>query len=76
METLLIKQPFTAKFVKSSEHTTRYVTISEDEYESMKRTIEFLKNHELQERLLESETDYKTGRVKNLDDAMKELGII
>ena len=72
----LIEQPSSVAILKGSEHTTRYVTISEDEYESMKRTIEFLNNRNLQERLEESEKDYKEGRVKDLDEAMKELGVI
>jgi len=72
----LIKQPESFEVVKGSEHSTRYVTISEDEYESLIRTIEFLSNPELQKRFKESEKDYKEGRVKNLDDAMKELGVI
>lgn len=71
----LIEHPTSAKILKGSEHTTRYVTISEDEYEGMRRTIEFLKNRNLQKRLEESEKDYKEGRVKDLDDAMKELGV-
>jgi len=72
----LTEHPTSAVILKGSKHTTRYVTISEDEYESMKMTIEFLKNRNLQKRLEESEKDYKEGRVKDLDEAMKELGVI
>jgi|GEM_PF-4281799 len=46
----LIKQPESFEVVKGSEHSTIYVTISEDEYESLIRTIEFLSNPELQKR--------------------------
>jgi PHD/YefM family antitoxin component YafN of YafNO toxin-antitoxin module len=37
-------------------HETRYVTISADEYESMKRTIEVLSDKELMEQIRASRT--------------------
>ena len=45
METAVMRHP---------EHTTRYVTITEDEYESLVRTIEVLKDPELMEQLKKS----------------------
>ena len=72
----LIKQAASAAVVRGSKHSTRYITISEDEYEGLIETIEFLKNRNLQKRLAESEEDYKKGKVKDLDDAMKEMGVI
>ena len=66
METAVMKHP---------EHTTRYVTITEDEYESLRRTIEVLEDPELMKQLKKSKEDIKEGRVSDWDDFMKERGI-
>lgn len=66
METVMMKHP---------EHTTRYVTITEDEYDSLLRTIEVLKDKELMTQLKKSKQDIKEGRVSDWDDFMKERGI-
>jgi PHD/YefM family antitoxin component YafN of YafNO toxin-antitoxin module len=55
----------------SSEHKAQWVTISSDEYESMKSTIEVLSDSELIEQIKESREDYKSGRFKKLRDIMK-----
>jgi PHD/YefM family antitoxin component YafN of YafNO toxin-antitoxin module len=55
----------------SSEHKAQWVTISNDEYESMKSTIEVLSDSELIEQIKESREDYKSGRFKKLRDIMK-----
>ena len=61
--------------IKHPEHTTRYVTITEDEYDSLVSTIEVLKDHELLEQLKKSKKDIKEGRVSDWDDFMKERGV-
>ena len=66
METAVIKHP---------EHTTRYVTITEDEYDSLVRTVEVLKDPELVEQLKKSKKDIKEGRVSDWEDFMKERGV-
>jgi len=60
---------------ESKKHETRYVTITSDEYESMKETIEILSDPELMKQLKASEEDIKAGRVKKWEQAKKELGI-
>ena len=54
------------------EHKARWVTISSDEYESMKSTLEVLSDPELLEQLKESREDFKAGRFKTLQDLLKE----
>ncbi len=48
------------------EHKTRWVTISRDEYESMKSTLEILSDLELMQQIEESREDFKTGRYTEL----------
>ena len=48
------------------EHKTRWVTISSDEYESMKSTLEILSDPELMQQIEESREDFKAGRYKEL----------
>jgi len=67
METGIIKHP---------KHTTRYVTITEDEYESMKSTIEILSDKELMEGIKRGKEDIKAGRTKPLKEYLKERGVI
>jgi len=47
------------------EHKARWMTISTDEYESMKSTLEVLSDPELLEQIKESREDFKAGRFKN-----------
>ena len=54
------------------EHKAQWVTISSDEYESMKSTLEVLSDSELIEQIKESREDYKSGNFKKLCDLMKE----
>ncbi|HIJ97644.1 TPA: hypothetical protein H1009_01000 [archaeon] len=63
----------TPKIIKGSEHETVYVTISLDEYESMKSTIEILSDPEAMEHLRKSKEDIKAGRTKSVDELLKEL---
>ncbi len=48
------------------EHKAQWVTISSDEYESMKSTLEVLSDSELIEQIKESREDYKSGKFKKL----------
>ena len=61
-----------AQIVKGTEHKTTYVTISLDEYESMKSTIEVLSDPELMGQLKKSKEDIKLGRTKPLAELLKE----
>ena len=54
------------------EHKARWMTISTDEYESMKSTLEVLSDPELMEQIKESRDDFKAGRFKKLRDLLKE----
>ena len=65
-----------AVVTKSPEHKTAYVTISMDEYESMKATLEVLQDEDLMRQLRESERAIKEGKVRKWRDFMKERRII
>lgn len=52
----------------AGEHKAHWVTISSDEYESMKSTLEVLSDSELIEQIRDSKEDYKAGRYKKLRD--------
>ena len=54
------------------EHKARWITISSDEYESMKSTLEVLSDQELMEQIKESREDFKAGNFKKLRDVIKE----
>lgn len=54
------------------EHKASWITISSDEYESMKSTLEVLSDNELLQQIKESEEDYRAGRYKKLRDLIKE----
>ncbi|ODS42649.1 MAG: hypothetical protein MSIBF_04930 [Candidatus Altiarchaeales archaeon IMC4] len=62
--------------MKHPEHTTRYVTITEDEYDSMRSTIETLSDNELMESICQGGEDIKAGRTKPLNEYLKERGVI
>jgi len=51
-------------------HKARWVTISSDEYESMKSTLEILSDPELMQQIKESRDDFKAGRYKELHELM------
>jgi len=53
-------------------HEAMWVTISTDEYESMKATIETLSDPEIMEQIRKSGEDIKAGRTKKWDDFVKE----
>ncbi|MFZ3168337.1 MAG: hypothetical protein WA130_12030 [Candidatus Methanoperedens sp.] len=55
-----------------TEHKAHWVTISSDEYESMKSTLEVLSDSELIDQIKESREDYNSGKFKKLRDLMKE----
>ena len=54
-------------------HETTYVTISKDEYDSMKSTLEILADKELMESIRRGDEDIKAGRMISLDAFIKEL---
>ncbi len=54
-----------------SEHKAHWITISSDEYESMKSTLEVLSDAELIEQITESRDDYNSGKFKKLRDLIK-----
>jgi len=51
----------------------RGVTISSDEYESMKSTLEILSDPELMQQIEESREDFEAGRYKELREIMEKL---
>ena len=58
-----------------SKHETEWITLSLDEYESMKATIETLSSHEAMENIRKGEEDIKSGKTKKLEDVKKGLGV-
>ncbi len=58
-----------------SKHLTEWVTISMDEYESMKATIETLSSSNAVEKICRGERDLAEGRSKTADRLKKELGL-
>ena len=59
------------KLMMHGEHKTQWVTISADEYESMKDTIEALSDKELMRQLVSSKEDIKAGRTTPLNKLIK-----
>jgi PHD/YefM family antitoxin component YafN of YafNO toxin-antitoxin module len=57
---------------ESPPHKTTYVTISRDEYESMKATIEAIEDPEVMEQLRKSAQDIKEGETISLDEWKKK----
>lgn len=62
-----------SKLKMEGKHEARWVTISSDEYESMRATIEALSDPEIMKQLMKSEEDVKAGRVKKWDDFVKDF---
>lgn len=58
--------------IETPKHKTSYVTITKDEYDSMKDTIDAFKDKELMKQLAASEKAASEGRVKNWKDYVKE----
>jgi PHD/YefM family antitoxin component YafN of YafNO toxin-antitoxin module len=57
----------------TGKHQTGWITISIDEYESMKDTIEVLSDNDVMKQLEEGKKS--TDKVRNFEDLAKELGI-
>jgi len=57
-------------------HETTYVTISKDEYESMKNTIEILEDEELMEMIRKSKREIEEGKTIPLRDYLREREVI
>ncbi len=57
----------------TGKHQTGWITISIDEYESMKETIEVLSDVDIMKQLEEGKKC--TTRVRDFEDLAKELGI-
>jgi len=56
-------------------HKTEWITISVDEYESMKATIEALSSPMARRKIMQGEKELAAGKGKTLDELKKELGI-
>ncbi|CAD6492499.1 MAG: hypothetical protein FFODKBPE_00319 [Candidatus Argoarchaeum ethanivorans] len=54
-------------------HEARWITISTDEYESMRRTIEILSDKDLMEQIEEGKKD--SSKAINFEELASELGI-
>ena len=59
----------------NSTHEAGWVTISTDEYESMKATIETLSSPEAMDKIRQGEKELAEGKGKSLEKVKKELGI-
>lgn len=57
------------------EHKTQWVTISMDEYESMKATIEILSSPEAMKKIRKGDAELRAGKGKRLEDLKRELGL-
>ena len=57
-------------------HGTIYVTISKDEYDSMKSTIEILEDEELMEMIRKSKREIEEGKTIPFRDYLKEREVI
>ncbi len=56
-------------------HATEWITISTDEYESMKRTIAVLSDRDFAKQIEESKKAKAAGKVKDFEEVAKKLGI-
>jgi len=56
---------------ETGKHTTTFVTISKDEYESMKRTLDVLSDEELMNQIEQS----RNAKSKSWNKVKKELGL-
>jgi PHD/YefM family antitoxin component YafN of YafNO toxin-antitoxin module len=62
-----------ANAVITGKHQTNWITISTDEYESMKETIEILSDVDIMKQLEEGKKD--STKVRDFENLAKELGI-
>lgn len=62
-----------ANAVITGKHQTDWITISTDEYESMKETIEVLSDVDIMEQLEEGKK--KGTKVRDFEDLARELGV-
>lgn len=58
----------------SGRHETEWITITTDEYNSMKSTLEILSNPNLKKEVLEGKKQAREGKVRKLKDVAKDLG--
>jgi len=56
-------------------HKTEWITISVDEYESMKATIETLSSPEAMSKIIRGERELAAGEGRSVDEVRAELGI-
>ncbi len=59
----------------NSKHEAGWVTISTDEYESMKATIETLSSPDAMRKIMKGERELSEGKGKFLEKLKKESGI-
>jgi PHD/YefM family antitoxin component YafN of YafNO toxin-antitoxin module len=60
--------------VAQGKHETQWITISLDEYESMKATIETLSSREAMEKICRGEDELRAGSGRKIDIVKKRLG--
>lgn len=65
----------TESLIGFGEHKTQWVTISLDEYESLRRTVDVLSDKDLMKQLEESRKAKSAGGVRDFEEVAKELGI-
>lgn len=61
------------KTIRSGKHETEWITISLDEYDSMRRTIEVLSDRGLMEQIEEGKKG--RSRMREFEDIARNLGI-
>jgi len=59
--------------MQKNQNLCRLVSIPKIDLESLEATVETLENREAMEQLESSERDIKEGRIRNIDEFMKEL---
>ena len=64
-----------SELMTHGKHETKWITISLDEYESMKSTIEILSSPKAMEKIRRGEQERLAGKGKKLEDVKKELGL-
>jgi PHD/YefM family antitoxin component YafN of YafNO toxin-antitoxin module len=55
-------------------HETQWITISLDEYESMKATLEILSSPKAMEKIRKGERERSGGKGQKLEDVKREFG--
>ena len=71
-----VRLPQRGNLIESPFHKTSFVTITKDEYDSMRETIEILSDKEVMGQLKESQKAIRDCRVRKWDEFVKERGII